>query len=139
MLSIRIGQSMSNVKIAYLSIGIYTIISIIVSAIIYLYVGLAYSKGFAIGCFLSLLLTLLWIAGAIKGMKSNTLVLLSITAGGFILRLILLAVFAAGGVYFFMMDLPTFAIAFLIGTIFSLILEVWFFTTLSGPQNPRFR
>ena len=139
MLGIRIGQSMSNVKIAYLSIGIYTIISIIVSAIVYLYGGLAPGKGFAIGCLLSLLLTLLWIAGAIKGMKSNTLVLLSITAGGFILRLILLAVFAAGGVYFFMMDLPTFAIAFLIGTIFSLILEVWFFTTLSGPQNPKFR
>jgi hypothetical protein len=38
-----------------------------------------------------------------------------------------------------MMDLPTFAIAFLIGTIFSLVLEVWFFTTLSGPQNPKFR
>ncbi|MGB4268231.1 MAG: hypothetical protein WBK20_03520 [Spirochaetota bacterium] len=130
---------MSNVKIAYLSIGIYTIISIIVSAIIYLFVGLAPGKGFAIGSFLSLLLTLLWIAGAIKGMKSNTLVLLSITAGGFILRLILLAVFSVGGVYFFMMDLPTFAIAFLIGTIFSLILEVWFFTTLSGPQNPKFR
>ncbi|MEJ5362951.1 MAG: hypothetical protein WHV26_12900 [Spirochaetota bacterium] len=130
---------MSNVKIAYLSIGIYTIISIIISAIVYLFGGLAYGKGFAIGCLLSLLLTLLWIAGAIKGMKSNTLVLLSITAGGFILRLILLAVFAAGGVYFFMMDLPTFAIAFLIGTIFSLILEVWFFTTLSGPQNPKFR
>ena len=139
MLTIRIGQSMSNVKIAYLSILIYTIFSIIMSSVVYFLGGIPVGKGFAIGCLLSLLLTLLWIAGAIKGMKSNTLVLLSITAGGFIVRLILLAVFAAGGVYFFMMDLPTFAIAFLIGTIFSLILEVWFFTTLSGPQNPKFR
>ncbi|HQK07647.1 MAG TPA: hypothetical protein PLR54_08270 [Spirochaetota bacterium] len=130
---------MSNVKKAYLSILIYTIISIILSSIVYLSGGIPYGKGFAIGCLLSLILTLLWIAGAIKGMKSNTLVLLSITAGGFLLRLTLLAVFAAGGVYIFMMDLPAFAIAFLIGTIYSLILEVWFFTTLSGPQNPKFR
>ncbi|HQG42552.1 MAG TPA: hypothetical protein PLH80_08760 [Spirochaetota bacterium] len=130
---------MSNVKKAYLSILIYTIISIILSSIVYLRGGISYGKGFAIGCLLSLILTLLWIAGAIKGMKSNTLVLLSITAGGFLLRLTLLAVFAAGGVYIFMMDLPAFAIAFLIGTIYSLILEVWFFTTLSGPQNPKFR
>ncbi|HOE19983.1 MAG TPA: hypothetical protein PKJ69_03370 [Spirochaetota bacterium] len=130
---------MSNVKKAYLSILIYTIISIILSSIVYLKGGISYGKGFAIGCLLSLILTLLWIAGAIKGMKSNTLVLLSITAGGFLLRLTLLAVFAAGGVYIFMMDLPAFAIAFLIGTIYSLILEVWFFTTLSGPQNPKFR
>jgi len=130
---------MSNVKKAYLSILIYTIISIILSSIVYLKGGISYGKGFAIGCLLSLILTLLWIAGAIKGMKSNTLVLLSITAGGFLLRLTLLAVFAAGGVYIFMMDLPAFAIAFLIGTIYSLVLEVWFFTTLSGPQNPKFR
>jgi len=130
---------MSNVKKAYLSILIYTIISIILSSIVYLRGGISYGKGFAIGCLLSLILTLLWIAGAIKGMKSNTLVLLSITAGGFLLRLTLLAVFAASGVYIFMMDLPAFAIAFLIGTIYSLILEVWFFTTLSGPQNPKFR
>ncbi|HQL43435.1 MAG TPA: hypothetical protein PL073_06030 [Spirochaetota bacterium] len=130
---------MSNVKKAYLSILIYTIISVILSSIVYLRGGISYGKGFAIGCLLSLILTLLWIAGAIKGMKSNTLVLLSITAGGFLLRLTLLAVFAAGGVYIFMMDLPAFAIAFLIGTIYSLILEVWFFTTLSGPQNPKFR
>ena len=130
---------MSNVKKAYLSILIYTIISIILSSIVYLSGGISYGKGFAIGCLLSLILTLLWIAGAIKGMKSNTLVLLSITAGGFLLRLTLLAVFAAGGVYIFMMDLPAFAIAFLIGTIYSLILEVWFFTTLGGPQNPKFR
>ena len=130
---------MSNVKKAYLSILIYTIISIILSSIVYLRGGISYGKGFAIGCLLSLILTLLWIVGAIKGMKSNTLVLLSITAGGFLLRLTLLAVFAAGGVYIFMMDLPAFAIAFLIGTIYSLILEVWFFTTLSGPQNPKFR
>ncbi len=130
---------MSNVKKAYLSILIYTIISIILSSIVYLRGGISYGKGFAIGCLLSLILTLLWIAGAIKGMKSNTLVLLSITAGGFLLRLTLLAVFAAGGVYIFMMDLPAFAIAFLIGTIYSLVLEVWFFTTLSGPQNPKFR
>ena len=130
---------MSNVKKAYLSILIYTIISVILSSIVYLRGGISYGKGFAIGCLLSLILTLLWIAGAIKGMKSNTLVLLSITAGGFLLRLTLLAVFAAGGVYIFMMDLPAFAIAFLIGTIYSLVLEVWFFTTLSGPQNPKFR
>jgi hypothetical protein len=130
---------MSNVKIAYLSILIYTIFSIILSSIVYYFGGVAPGKGFALGCLLSLTLTLLWIGGAIKGMKSNTLVLLSITAGGFILRLILLAVFAAGGVYILMMDIPTFAIAFLIGTIYSLVLEVWFFTTLSGPQNPKFR
>ena len=130
---------MNNVKKAFLSILIYTIISIVLSLIVYYFAGIAFGKGFAMGCLLSLVLTLLWIVGAIKGMKSNTLVLLSITAGGFIVRLILLAIFAAGGVYILMMDLPTFAIAFLIGTIFSLVLEVWFFTTLSGPQNPKFR
>lgn len=130
---------MSNVKIAYLSITVYSIVCAIVALIIHLFGDAPLGIGFAIGSLLSLILTLLWIAGAIKGMKSNTLVLLSITAGGFFARLILLTIFAAGGVYFFKMDMAVFAVAFLFGTIYSLVLEVWFFTTLSGPQNNKFR
>ncbi len=128
---------MNTFKRALLFIFIYLVISIIITFAIYIFMTEPQAEGYGIGTLLSFLLSLLWILGARKGMQSNTLVLLSITVGGFMLRLILLGVFMAGGVYMFKMDLPTFAIAFLVGTLYSLILEVWFFTTLSTPDNTK--
>jgi hypothetical protein len=128
---------MNTFKRALLFIFIYLVISIIITFAIYIFMKEPQAKGYGIGTLLSFLLSLLWILGARKGMQSNTLVLLSITVGGFMLRLILLGVFMAGGVYMFKMDLPTFAIAFLVGTLYSLILEVWFFATLSTPDNTK--
>jgi hypothetical protein len=64
-------------------------------------------------------------------MKANTMVLLTITLGGYPLRLIILAVFAFSGLYILKMNTTYFAISFLIGTIISLVIEVWFFNTMT--------
>jgi len=64
-------------------------------------------------------------------------VLLGITLGGFPLRLVILAVFAFGGLYLFKMNSTFFAIAFLAGTIYSLVVEVWFLNTVSVPGRKK--
>lgn len=122
---------MKNVGRAFLFIIAIAIINFIISGICYKSIGMAQFKGYAIGTFLSFVLSLIWILGAIKGIKSNTMVLLSITLGGFPVRLIILGVFAYGGIYIARMNTMYFAIAFLMGTILSLIVEIWFFNTIS--------
>lgn len=90
------------------------------------------------GTILNLVFSALWVFGARKGMRSNTLVLLMITLGGFPVRLGVLAVFAFGGLYLIQMDTTMFAVSFLIGTIASLIVEVWFFNTLRFTDGKKF-
>ena len=126
---------MNTFKRALLLILIYLVISICITVLFYVLGTMPQAEGYGMGTLLSFFLSLLWIMGARKGMQSNTLVLLSITVGGFMMRLILLGVFMAGGVYVLQMSLNIFAISFLVGTIYSLILEVWFFSTLSTPDN----
>ncbi len=126
---------MNTFKRALLLIFIYLVVSILITVLIYMMGTMPQAEGYALGTLLSFILSVIWVLGARKGMQSNTLVLLSITVGGFMLRLILLGVFMAGGVYVLKMSLNVFAISFLVGTIYSLILEVWFFSTLSTPDN----
>lgn len=126
---------MDNLKRALKFLILSALINIIIGVIFYYTKGVSEVKGYLTGTALSFLLSFLWVLGARKGMKSNTLVLLMITLGGLPLRLALLALFAFGGLYIIKMDSTYFAVSFLLGTIVSLIIEVWFFNTLNVSNN----
>ncbi len=116
---------------------IFAIINSIIGGLCYLFIGDPQFKGYLTGTALSFVLSMLWVLGARQGMKSNTMVLLTITLGGYPVRLLILALFAFGGLYIIKMDITYFAIAFLIGTILSLVVEVWFFNSMSIPGKKK--
>ncbi|HPV96581.1 MAG TPA: hypothetical protein PLZ78_01995 [Spirochaetota bacterium] len=128
---------MKNLKIAFLFISLFAVINLSISGACYLFIGMTEFKGYVVGTALSYLLSLLWVLGARKGMKSNTMVLLGITLGGFPVRLALLGLFAFGGLYIIKMSTMHFAIAFLVGTILSLVVEIWFFNTMTIPGRKK--
>ncbi|HNU90748.1 MAG TPA: hypothetical protein PKO25_02645 [Spirochaetota bacterium] len=128
---------MKNLKIAFLFISLFAVINLSISGACYLFIGMTEFKGYVVGTALSYLLSLLWVLGARKGMKSNTMVLLGITLGGFPVRLALLGLFAFGGLYIIKMSTMHFAIAFLVGTILSLVVEIWFFNTMTMPGRKK--
>ena len=128
---------MKNLKIAFLFISLFAVINLSISGACYLFIGMTEFKGYVVGTALSYLLSLLWVLGARKGMKSNTMVLLGITLGGFPVRLALLGLFAFGGLYIIKMSTMHFAIAFLVGTILSLVVEIWFFNTMTVPGRKK--
>ncbi|MGV7930322.1 MAG: hypothetical protein AB2L13_15710 [Spirochaetota bacterium] len=128
---------MKNLKIAFLLISLFAVVNLVISGACYLFIGMTEFKGYLVGTALSFILSALWVLGARKGMKSNTMVLLAITLGGFPLRLALLGVFAFAGLYIIKMSTMHFAIAFLVGTILSLIVEIWFFNTMTVPGRKK--
>ncbi len=128
---------MKNIYKALYVITISVILNTIISFICYSYKGLPEFKGYLTGTMLSFILSFLWIIGAIKGMKSNILILLRITIIGFPIRLLILAIFTFGGLYILKMDLIYFTVSFLIGTVMSLIIEVWLFNTLRLSGNKK--
>ncbi len=128
---------MKNLKIAFLLVSLFAIINLGISGACYLFIGMTEFKGYLVGTILSYLLSIIWVLGARKGMKSNTMVLLAITLGGFPLRLALLGLFAFGGLYIIKMSTMHFAMAFLVGTILSLIVEIWFFNTMTVPGRKK--
>jgi hypothetical protein len=130
---------MKNFTKAILILFLSTIINLAISLVFFQLRGSMEFMGYMAGTLLSFIFSLLWILGARKGMKSNTLVLLMITFGGFPLRLGIFGVFAFSGLYLFKMDKTLFAAAFLVGTILSLIVEVWFFNSIRMPGDKKIR
>lgn len=122
---------------AFLFMFLFAIINTIIGGLCYLFIGMGQFKGYMTGTALSFILSMLWVMGARKGMTSNTMVLLTITLGGYPLRLLILALFAFGGLYIIQMDTTYFAIAFLVGTVLSLIVEVWFFNSMTIPGKKK--
>jgi len=126
----KANTGMDNLKKAIGFSMLVTALNLIISFILLYTKGATEFRGYLAGTILNLIFVLLWVLGARRGMKSNTLVLMGITLGGFPVRLGILLLFAFGGTFVFQMDTIYFAISFLIGTILSLIIEVWFFSNL---------
>jgi hypothetical protein len=130
---------MDNLKKAIRFIILATGINLAISAAVLYYKGMPEFTGFLVGTVVNTVFVTIWYIGARKGIKANSLMLLLITVGGFPVRLGILMLFAFGGLYLFQMNTIYFAIAFLLGTVFSLIIEVWFFNTLRFPNTKHIR
>lgn len=83
-------------------------------------------KGYFIGTLLSMFFSIIWIFIARKALLSNILVMFTVSLASFPIKIIFLALIALGGLFIFGMDHFYFGFAFLLGTILSLFIEVWF-------------
>lgn len=130
---------MDNLKKAIRFIILATGVNLAISAAVLFMKGMPEFKGYLVGTVVNTVFVTIWYIGARKGIKANSLMLLLITVGGFPVRLGILMLFAFGGLYLFQMDTIYFAIAFLVGTVSSLIIEIWFFNTLQFPNTKHIR
>ncbi len=121
---------MTGTRKALYPIAIATLVNFGIALLCLKYRGIAAFLGYLTGTTASATLSFLWLLGALRGMRSNILVLLTVTLAGFILRVVILAIFALGGYFIFRMNYTFFALSFLAGTLVSLIVEVWFFNTV---------
>jgi hypothetical protein len=123
------GSLMTSTRKALYPIAISTLVNFGIALLCLKYHGISAFLGYLTGTIASATLSFLWFLGALRGMRSNILVLLALTLAGFILRVVILAIFALGGYFILRMNYTFFTISFLAGTIVSLIVEVWFFNT----------
>jgi hypothetical protein len=92
-------------------------------------------KGYFLGTMLSMFFSLVWIFIARKAVTSNIMVMFTVTLASFPIKIILLAIIALGGLFFLDMNQIFFGGSFLLGTILSLFVEVWFLVTANRFQR----
>jgi hypothetical protein len=92
-------------------------------------------KGYFLGTMLSMFFSLVWIVIARKAITSNIMVMFTVTLASFPIKIMLLAVIALGGLFLLNMNQVFFGGSFLLGTILSLFVEVWFLITANRLQR----
>jgi len=92
-------------------------------------------KGYFLGTLLSMFFSLVWIFIARKAIVSNIMVMFTVTLASFPIKIVFLAIIALGGLFFLGMDQIFFGGAFLLGTILSLFIEVWFLISANKLQR----
>ena len=92
-------------------------------------------KGYFLGTMLSMFFSLVWIFIARKAVTSNIMVMFTVTLASFPIKIVLLAIIALGGLFLLDMNQIFFGGAFLLGTILSLFVEVWFLITANRSQR----
>ena len=118
-------------KLAIILMIIPVIVNIAVSIYCLMIIGIPEFKGYLSGTLLSMVFSILWILMVKKVSFSNPMVLFSLSLGSFPIKIVVFAIFAFGGLLLFQMSQMFFGISFLFGTVFSLIVEVWFVVTLN--------
>ena len=93
--------------------------------------GVPEFKGYLLGTLLTMVFSILWVLMVRKVSFSNPMVLFSLSLGAFPVKIIVFAVFAFGGLLIFRMNRAFFGMAFLLGTVLSLFVEVWFILTVN--------
>jgi hypothetical protein len=92
-------------------------------------------KGYFLGTMLSMFFSLVWIFIARKAVTSNIMVMFTVTLASFPVKIVMLAVIALGGLFFLDMNQIFFGASFLLGTILSLFVEVWFLISANRFQR----
>jgi len=117
---------MDKFRKAVLLLLIPSTINILITISCYITRGPAEFMGYFLGTVLSISFSLLWIIMVKKVTISNPMVLFALSLGTFPVKLIVFALFAFGGYYLIHMNNIYFGFAFLLGTVLSLVIEVWF-------------
>jgi hypothetical protein len=83
-------------------------------------------EGYFVGTLLVMFFSFVWIAITRKVLVSNIMVLFTVSLVSFPVKIIFLAIIAFGGLFILKMDTFYFGVSFLLGTLLSLFVEVWF-------------
>jgi len=92
-------------------------------------------KGYFLGTMLSMFFSVVWIIIARKAITSNIMVMFTVTLASFPIKIVLLAIIALGGLFLLDMNQIFFGSSFLLGTILSLFVEVWFLVSANRLQR----
>jgi hypothetical protein len=92
-------------------------------------------KGYFLGTMLSMFFSFVWVFIARKAIVSNIMVMFTVTLASFPVKIIFLAVIALGGLFLLNMNQIFFGASFLLGTILSLFVEVWFLINANRMQR----
>lgn len=92
-------------------------------------------NGYFLGTMLSMFFSLVWVFIARKAITSNIMVMFIVTLASFPIKIIVLTVIALGGMFFLKMNQIFFGVSFLLGTILSLFVEVWFLISANKFQR----
>lgn len=92
-------------------------------------------KGYFLGTMLSMFFSVVWIFIARKAITSNIMVMFTVTLASFPIKIVLLAIIALGGLFLLDMNQIFFGGSFLLGTILSLFVEVWFLISANRLQR----
>jgi hypothetical protein len=111
------------------------ILNIAITVYCFLNRSLPEFKGYFLGTMLSMFFSFIWIFIARKAIVSNIMVMFTVTLASFPVKIIFLTVIALGGLFFFGMDQIFFGGSFLLGTILSLFVEVWFLISANKIQR----
>ena len=91
--------------------------------------------GYFLGTLLSMFFSLVWVFIARKAITSNIMVMFTVTLASFPIKIFFLAIIALGGLFLMDMNQIFFGTSFLLGTILSLFVEVWFLITANRLQR----
>lgn len=119
-----------KVKKAVFLMCIPAVINTAVSVFLFLKGNNAVFQGYVTGTVLSAIFSFFWIWQVKKGIVSNPMVMLKVTFWGFLLKLSVLMLVTFGGYRLVPFDRVYFAIAFLIGILLTVLVEVWFYFSL---------
>ena len=92
-------------------------------------------KGYFLGTMLSMFFSLVWVFIARKAITSNIMVMFTVTLASFPIKIFFLAIIALGGLFLMDMNQIFFGTSFLLGTILSLFVEVWFLISANRLQR----
>ena len=92
-------------------------------------------KGYFLGTMLSMFFSIVWVIIARKAIISNIMAMFTITLASFPVKILFLAIVALAGLFLLDMNQLYFGASFLIGTILSLFVEVWFLITANRMQR----
>ncbi|PKL37971.1 MAG: hypothetical protein CVV44_12445 [Spirochaetae bacterium HGW-Spirochaetae-1] len=87
-------------------------------------------QGYLLGTILSILLSFFWIWQVKKSMASNPMVMLKVIFFGFTLKLAVLGLFVYGGYHVITFNRSYFAVAFLLGILFTVFIELWLYVSV---------
>lgn len=83
-------------------------------------------KGYFLGTMMGMFFSLVWIFIARKALVSNIMIMFTVSLASFPIKIVFLAIIALGGLFLLNMDQIFFGFSFLLSTLLSLFVEVWF-------------
>jgi hypothetical protein len=113
-------------KKAVILISLPVILNAGISVYCYYKASVTQFEGYFIGTLLVMFFSFVWIAITRKVLISNIMVLFTVSLVSFPIKIIFLAIIAFGGLFILRMDTFYFGVSFLLGTLLSLFVEVWF-------------
>ncbi len=118
-------------KIAVILMFVPVIINAAATVFVHQNRSAAEFAGYFAGMILSFSFSIAWVILARKVSLSNIMVLFTVSLGSFPVKILVFAAFVFGGYFIFHFNQLFFGIAFLFGTVASLLVEVWFIISVN--------